>query len=150
MVREALHLIHTEDLTLNLNLKTMTFSLLRYLDDNGSAVSWLISLATCLIWCFHCSSVPGITITELESSNQEPYIAVNEIELPSLRLDLYSGPLARQLDSRLSTTATELVLSFLDFAHGLPKNEMEIEEQVIFALADFLHNRPDKCKQCVL
>jgi hypothetical protein len=150
MVREALRLIHTEDLPLNLNLKTLTFSLPKHLDDNGSAISWLVSLTTCLAWCFHCSSVPDIVVTEPESCIQEPYIAVNEEELPSLRVDLFTGVKTQQRGPTLSTTATELILSFLDFTRGLPQSEMGTGEQAVFALADFLHNRPDKCKQCVL
>lgn len=150
MVREALHLIHTEDLPLNLNLKTMTFSLPKCLDDNGPAVPWLISLITCLAWCFHCSSTPDIIVTEPESCIQEPYIAVNEIEPIKLRVDHDAGTPGSQQNTDLSTTATDFVVSFLCFTQGLPKHEMEIEEQVIFALSNFLHNRPQKCKSCVL
>jgi hypothetical protein len=81
---------------------------------------------------------------------EEPYIAVNEKELPSLRTDLYAGTAESRASTELSTTATDLVASFLNFTHGLPRGEMETEEQVIFALADYLHNRPDICKSCVL
>lgn len=149
IIREALRLVHTEDLPLNLNLKTMTFSLPKSLDDNGSAVTWLVSLAACLAWCFHYSSTPEVIITGPEMSVKEPCISVNEVEPPKLRVDLYAGSPGSQENTDLSTTATDFVVSFLCFTQGLPKNEMEIEEQAIFALADFLHDRPDKCKQCV-
>lgn len=150
MVREALRLIHTEDLPLNLNLKTLSFSLPKHIDDRGTAVPWLVSLDTCLVWCFHCSSTPEIIITEPEKCVKEPCISVNEVEPPKLRVDLYAGSPGSQENTELSTTATDFVVSFLCFTQGLPKNEMEIEEQATFALADFLHNRPDKCKHCVL
>jgi hypothetical protein len=149
-IREALRIIHTEDISLNLNLSTMSFSLPRYLEDNGSAVSWLVSLTTCLAWCFHRVYIADISITEPELGVEEPYIAVNEKELPTLRMDLYAGNIRLQASTELSTTAAELVTSFLNFTQGLPEVETNTEEQVIFALADFLHNRPDKCKSCVL
>jgi hypothetical protein len=143
MVREALRLIHTEDIPLNLNLKTLTLSLPKHIDDSGTAVPWLVSLAACLAWCFHYSSTPEVIITGPEMSVKEPCISVNEVEPPKLRVDLYAG-------SPGSQENTDFVVSFLCFTQGLPKNEMEIEEQAISALADFLHDRPDKCKQCVL
>jgi hypothetical protein len=65
-------------------------------------------------------------------------------------MDLYAGNIRLQASTELSTTAAELVTSFLNFTQGLPEVEMNTEEQVIFALADFLHNRPEKCKSCVL
>jgi hypothetical protein len=150
LIREALHLIRTEDILLNLNLSTLTFSLPKHLDDDGLAIPWLVSLATCLAWCFHSVSVPDIVIMEPELGLEEPYIAVNEKELPTLRTDLYAGTAEARASTELSTTATDLVVSFLNFTHGLPRSEMETKEQVIFALADYLHNRPDKCKSCVL
>jgi hypothetical protein len=150
MIREALCLIHTEDILLNLNLSTMTFSLPKHLEDNGSAIPWLVSLTTCLAWCFHSVSVPEIVITEPELGLEEPYIAVNEKQLPTLRTDLHTLLTNQQTYTNLSTTATDLVVSFLNSTQGLPGTEMEIEEQVIFALADYLNNNPSKCKSCVL
>lgn len=150
LIREALRLIHTGDLSMNLNLKTMTFSLPKHLDDAGSAVPWLVSLATCLAWCFQCSSVPDIVITEPELGVKEPCITVNETGLPEVRTDLHPGSTGTQTSAGLSTTATDLVHLFLCFAQGLPSTESATEEQAIFALADFLHNRPDKCKSCIL
>lgn len=149
-IREALRLIHTEDLHMNLSLKTMTFSLPKYLDDDGSAVPWLVSLATCLAWCFHCSSAPDIIIKEPELGNEEPFITVNETGLPELRIDLLPGSTGTQNRAALSTTATDLIHLFIDFAQGLPSTELAIEEQAIFALADFLHDRPEECQRCVL
>lgn len=150
LIREALRIIRTEDLSMNLNLKTITFPLPKYIDDDGTAVSWLVSLTICLAWCFHCSSVPDIIIAEPELDIEEPHITINEIELPKLKVDLYAGSTSSQERAELSTTATDLVHLFLDFAQGLPCTELVTEEQAIFALADFLHNRPDKCKSCVL
>jgi hypothetical protein len=150
MIREALCLIHTEDMLLDLNLSTMTFSLPKDLDDNGLAISWLVSLTTSLAWCFHSVSVPEIVITEPELDVEEPYIAVNGIEPPSLRVDLYAGTTKAQASAELSTTATDLVTTFLNFTQGLPRTEMETKEQVIFALADYLNNNRSKCKSCVL
>jgi hypothetical protein len=150
LIREALHRIHAEDLPLNLNLSTMTFSLSEYLDDDGSAVSWLVSLTTCFAWCFHSFPIPSIIITGPELCFKDPYITVNEMERPSLRTDLYSDYNNCQPDSDSSTTATGLVVTFLEFTKGLSKSEMDTEEQVIFALADFLHDSIERCKSCVL
>jgi hypothetical protein len=150
MIRKALRIIHTEDIPLDLNLSTMTFSLPKDLDDNGLAISWLVSLTTSLAWCFHSVSVPEIVITEPELGVEEPYIAVNEKELAALRMDLYAGNTSLQASTELLTTATDLVTTFLSFTQGLPSGEMKTEEQVIFALTDHLHNRPDKCRSCVL
>lgn len=149
-IREVLRLIRTEDLLMNLNLKTMTFSLPKHLDDDGLAVPWLVSLATCLAWCFHCFSVPDIIITEPKLGSENPSIGVNETGLLELRTDLYPGSEVTQNTAESSTTATDLVHLFLDFAQGLPATELATEEQAIFALADFLHDRPDKCKSCIL
>lgn len=150
LIREALYHIRTEDLPLNLNLESLTISLPKHLDDDGSAVPWLVSLTICLAWCFHCSSVPDIIIAEPELNIEEPHITINEIEPPKLKVDLYTGSPRSQERAELSTTATDLVQLFLDFAQGLPSTELATDAQGIFALADFLHNRPDKCKSCVL
>jgi len=150
LIIESLRLIHTEDLPMNLNLESITFSLPKHIDDDGFAIPWLVSLTTCLAWCFHGSGVPNILIAEPEPGNEEPYITVNERAPPSLRSDLHPGSLASQTVAELSTTATDMVQLFLEFAQGLPSTELATEEQAIFALADFLHNRPDKCKSCVL
>ncbi|KEQ72579.1 hypothetical protein M436DRAFT_48479 [Aureobasidium namibiae CBS 147.97] len=150
LIKESLHLVHTEDLPMDLNLETMTFSLPKHIDDDGFAIPWLVSLMTCLAWCFHGAAIPDILIAEPELGIEEPYVAVNEAEAPSLRSDLHPGFTASQTDAELSTTASDLVRLFLRFAQGLPSTELATEEQAIFALADFLHNRPDKCKSCVL
>lgn len=150
LIIESLRLIHTEDLPMNLNLETMTFSLPKHVNDDGLAIPWLVSLTACLAWCFHRSSAPDIIIAEPELGIEKPSMTVNESEAPSLRSDLHTGSTASQASEELSTTATDLVQSFLEFAQGLPSTELATEEQAIFAFADFLHNRPDKCKSCVL
>jgi hypothetical protein len=152
LIRAALHRIHEEDLPLNLNLSTILFSLPKASDDDddGSAVPWLISLTTCLAWCFHDFPMPRIIITGSELCLEEPYIAVNEIDQTSLRTDLYAGPSSKQSSVGSTTTAAELVITFLVFTQGLPRSGMETEEQVIFALADLLHDCIERCKSCVL
>ena len=147
-IKESLYLIHTKDLPINLNLEIITFSLPKHVNDDGLAIPWLVSIATCLAWCFHRSSAPDIIIAEPELDVKEPYITVNESKAPSLRSDLPPGSAVSQIGTELSTTATDLVHLFLEFAQGLPSTELATEEQAIFALADFLHNRPDKCKLC--
>lgn len=84
-----------------------------------------------------------------------PYVAVNETEPPVLseskvEFTTATDSLSRGTDAGLLTTATELAASFLEFVSGLPTEEMDTEEQVTFALADFLHAREDKCKECIL
>jgi len=150
LIKESLHLIHTEDLPMDFSLETMTFSLPKHIDDDGFAVPWLVSLTTCLAWCFHGSAVPDILIAEPELDVEEPFITVNEREASSLRSDLHPASTTLRTGTELSTTATDLVQLFLKFAQGLPSTELVTEEQAIFALADFLHNRPEKCKSCVL
>jgi hypothetical protein len=140
LIRAALQRIHEEDLPLNLNLSTITFSLSKCSDDDGSAVPWLVSLTTCLAWCLHNYPIPSIIITGPELCSKEPYIAVNEIDQATIRTDFYAGPPSNQSSVGTTTTATGLVVSFLAFTQGLPKSEMDTEEQVIFALADFLHD----------
>jgi len=135
---------------MNLNLETITFSLPKHIDDDGSAIPWLVSIATCLAWCFHRSSAPDIIIAEPELGIEEPSVTVNESKASSLRSDLHPGSTASHASEELSTTASDLVRLFLVFVQGLPSTELATEEQAIFALADFLHNRPDKCKSCVL
>jgi len=142
--------MHTEDLPMNLNLETITFSLPKHVDDDGLAIPWLVSIATCLAWCFHHSSAPDIIIAEPELDIEDPSVTVNESKASSLRSDLHPGATALQIGTELSTTATHLAQLFLQFAQGLPSTELATEEQAIFALADFLHNRADKCKSCVL
>jgi hypothetical protein len=150
LIRVALHRIQEEDLPLNLNLGTITFSLPKCSDDDGSAISWLISLITCLAWCFHSSPIPRIIITEPELCLKEPYIGVNETDQAIRRTDLCAGPPNDQSSATSTTSATGLVITFLIFTQGLPRSEMDTEEQVIFALADFLHDCIERCKSCVL
>ncbi|KAG9520828.1 hypothetical protein KCV07_g4028, partial [Aureobasidium melanogenum] len=156
LIRRTLHRIHTEDIPLKFQIGTLTFSLPKELDDNGLAIAWLVSLAVCLAWCLHSTaSDTGIIITEPEFCVGEPYVAVNEIQPSSLPIKKASfttatNSLPRGTDAGLSTTATELVASFLGFTAGLPGKEMGTEEQVMFAFADFLHAREDKCRHCIL
>lgn len=154
LIRSTLSRIHREDIPLKFQLATLTFSLPKELDDNGLAITWLVSLAVCLAWCLYAtSSDPEIVITEPELRVGEPYVAVNETEPPSLVQETQLTTvikLPRGTDAGLSTTATELVTSFLVFTSCLPKEEMGTKGQVIFAFADFLHAREDKCKDCVL
>jgi hypothetical protein len=127
LIRAALHRIHEEDLPLNLNLSTIPFSLPKCSDDDGSAIPWLISLAIGLARGFHSFPIPSITITGPELCFKEPYIAVNETDQATLRTDLYAGPSSNQSSAGLTTTATELVITFLVFTQGLPKSEMDTE-----------------------
>lgn len=154
LIRSTLSRIHREDIPLKFRLATLTFSLPKELDDNGLAITWLVSLAVCLAWCLYAtSSDPEIIITEPELRVGEPYVAVNKTEPSYLMQETRfttATKLPRGTDAGLSTTATELVTSFLVFTSGLPKEEMSTEEQVIFAFADFLHAREDKCKDCIL
>ncbi|KAG9855974.1 hypothetical protein KCU98_g1681, partial [Aureobasidium melanogenum] len=156
LIRRTLRRIHAEDILLKFHISTLTFSLPKELDDNGLAISWLVSLAICLAWCLYStSSDTELIITEPEFRVGEPYVAVNETEPSSLPIKraeftIATNALPRGTDAGLSTTATDLVTSFLEFTSGLPTEEMDIEEQVIFAFADFLHAREDKCKNCIL
>lgn len=155
LIRSTLSGFHEEDAPPKPQLASLTFSLPKKLDDNGLAMTWLVSLAVCLAWCIHAtSSNPEIIITEPEFHVGEPDVAVNETEPPSLIQRIQSttatNSLPRGADAGVSTTATSLVTSFLEFSSGLPADEMAVEEQVIFALADFMHARADKCKTCIL
>ncbi|KAH0354509.1 hypothetical protein KCU81_g1510, partial [Aureobasidium melanogenum] len=155
LIRRTLHRIHAEDIPLKFHLSALTFSLPEELDDNGLAISWLISLAICLAWCLYpTSSNTEVIVTEPEVRAKEPYVAVNETEPPvrseKVEFTTATDSLSRGTDAGLSTTATELVTFFLEFTSGLPAEEMKTEEQVIFALADFLHAKDDKCKNCIL
>ncbi|KAG9568250.1 hypothetical protein KCU71_g3034, partial [Aureobasidium melanogenum] len=156
LIRRTLHRIHAEDIPLKFQLGTLIFSLPKELDDNGLAITWLVSLTLCLAWCLHAtSSDPEIVITEPELRVGDPYVAVNETQSSSLPLKraeftIATNALPRGTDAGLATTATELVTSFLEFTLGLPTEEMDTEEQVVFAFADFLHAREDKCKNCIL
>lgn len=152
-IRNTLHRIHNEDIPLGLRLENLTFCLPKAIDDQGLAVPWLTSLAISLAWCLHnCPSRPEVIVTEPEVRIRQAYIAVDELEpprLPTLKASIPIKPVDG-VRSRLSTTATELVTSFLDFTACLPSKEMGQEDQVAFALTDFLNAREDKCKSCVL
>ncbi|CAD0086605.1 unnamed protein product [Aureobasidium vineae] len=153
LIRQTLRRIRTEDIPLELHLATLTFSLPKQLDDTGLAIPWLVSLATCLAWCLYTSPIPEIIITEPEFYIKEPYVAVNETDPPSLSISngkFSPDFITKGTNAELSTTATDLVTSFLKFTSGLSREEMKTEGQSIFALADFLHARVDKCKECVL
>lgn len=155
LIRRTLHRIHAEDVPLKFHLSALTFSLPKELDDNGLAISWLVSLAICLAWCLYStSSDTEVIVTEPEVRVKEPYVAVNETELPVLsqkvEFTTATNSLSRGTVAGPSTTATDLVASFVGFTSGLPGEEMKTEEQVIFAFADFLHARADKCKNCIL
>lgn len=156
LIRKTLQRIRTEDIPLRFHLCTLTFSLPKKVDDNGLATPWLVSLAICLAWCLHSTpSDTEVVITEPEICFREPYVAVNETVSSSVSIKkaestaaINSFPQGTYMG--LSTTATDLVTSFLEFASGLPADEMDTEEQVIFALADFVHARVGKCKDCIV
>ncbi|THY32243.1 hypothetical protein D6D01_02666 [Aureobasidium pullulans] len=152
-IRNTLHRIHNEDIPLGLRLETLTFCLPKAIDDQGLAVPWLMSLAISLAWCLHnCPIQSEVIITEPEVRIRQAYMAVDGSEPPRLSTLKASIPIkpVDGLRSRLSTTATEIVTSFLAFTACLPRAEMEQEAQVVFALTDFLNAREDKLKSCVL